>query len=31
MLNLAVQSLRAEHIDRSQVAQPMTINIGGAK
>jgi hypothetical protein len=29
MLNLAVQSLRAEKIDRAQVSQPMTINIGG--
>ena len=29
MINLAVQAMRAEHIDRSQVAQPMTINIGG--
>jgi hypothetical protein len=31
MLNLAVQSLRAEKTDRSQVAQPLTINIGGGK
>jgi hypothetical protein len=29
MLNLAIQSLRTEKVDRSQVAQPMTINIGG--
>ena len=28
MLNLAVQSLRTEKVDRSQVSQPMTINIG---
>jgi hypothetical protein len=28
MLNLAVQSLRTERVDRAQVAQPMTINIG---
>lgn len=29
MLNLAVQSLRTEKVDRSQIQQPMTINIGG--
>jgi hypothetical protein len=29
MLNLAVQSLRTEKVDRAQVSQPMTINIGG--
>ncbi|HEY3731859.1 MAG TPA: hypothetical protein VGL28_11430 [Steroidobacteraceae bacterium] len=29
MLNLAIQSLRTEKVDRSQVSQPMTINIGG--
>jgi hypothetical protein len=28
MINLAVQSLRAEKVDRTQVSQPMTINIG---
>jgi hypothetical protein len=28
MLNLAVQSLRTEKVDRAQVSQPMTINIG---
>jgi hypothetical protein len=28
VINLAVQSLRAEKVDRSQVSQPMTINIG---
>ena len=28
MLNLAVQSLRVEKVDRAQVSQPMTINIG---
>jgi hypothetical protein len=31
MLNLAVQSLRTEKVERSQVAQPLTINIGGGK
>ena len=29
MLNLAVQSLRTEKIDRTQVAQPLNISIGG--
>jgi len=29
MLNLAVQSLRTEKVDRSQISQPMTINTGG--
>lgn len=28
MLNLAVQTLRMEKVDRTQVSQPMTINIG---
>jgi hypothetical protein len=28
MINLAVQSLRTEKVDRTQVSQPMTINIG---
>ena len=31
MLNLAVQSLRTEKADRSQIAQPLTINVGGGK
>jgi len=29
MLNVAVQSLRTEKTDRSQVTQPLTINLGG--
>lgn len=29
MLNMAVQSLRAEPSDRTKIAQPMTISIGG--
>ncbi len=29
MINLALQSLRTERVDRSQIQQPMTINIGG--
>jgi hypothetical protein len=29
MINLAVQTLRTEKVDRTQVSQPMTINIGG--
>lgn len=28
MLNLAVQSLRTEKVDRAQVNQPITLNIG---
>lgn len=28
MINLAVQSLRTEKVDRTQVNQPLTINIG---
>ena len=28
MLNLAVQTLRAEKVDRSQVSQPITVNVG---
>jgi hypothetical protein len=28
MLNLAVQSLRTEKVERAQVTQPLTINIG---
>jgi hypothetical protein len=28
MINLAVQTLRTEKVDRTQVSQPMTINIG---
>lgn len=31
MINLAVQSLRTEAIDRSQVAQPLIINVAGGK
>lgn len=31
MINLAVQSLRTETVDRSQVAQPLVINVAGAK
>jgi hypothetical protein len=31
MINLAVQSLRTESIDRSQVSQPLVINVAGGK
>ena len=31
MINLAVQSLRTEAIDRSQVAQPLIITVAGGK